>query len=167
MLENFGLSFLPGAEQQDRASDEPTAQLADVIRILSMRLPRVLGARPIAPDALLTSPGSRGNPLVDSIVGHVLRNVPSAAPLPSGGDNTATPFARLLQASIPGGGAETTVPAIPPPRVIPIAPPTSPETPIATGAAPAPPRVIPLEPEPPEPRVDPFPRRRTKYGSQY
>lgn len=51
-IENLGISFLPRGGAPDLTG--PTgARLEDILRVLSFRLPRILGARPIAPQQLL------------------------------------------------------------------------------------------------------------------
>lgn len=61
----FGVSFLPNGDQryqrpQDQAGGLGRAPLQEAVKILSMRVPRVVGANPLAPLALLQSPGSAG-----------------------------------------------------------------------------------------------------------
>lgn len=71
-----GVSFQPGSleqEQQRRQSQNGTAQgVQEAIKVLSLRLPKVVGAQAPAPSALLQSQGSGGNSRVDSIVQSVL-----------------------------------------------------------------------------------------------
>jgi hypothetical protein len=124
MLDQLGLSFLPGANGPSRNEAGPAGgRLEDIVRILSLRLPKVLGARAIAPEALLTSPGGSalpsgggtgGDPIADMIAQSVLQNMPSA-----GAVGTANPAGSFA----PGifGGAEGGPPPSPPkPRIIPI-----------------------------------------------
>lgn len=61
----YGLSFQPGAQQNGTGGDREqaagrTTPVQQAIRLLSLRLPSVLGARAIAPQALLGSQGSAG-----------------------------------------------------------------------------------------------------------
>lgn len=64
----IGISFMPSEENQalgpQRAGLEGQggSDLADAFKILSLRLPQVLGARSLAPQRLLTSPGSSALP---------------------------------------------------------------------------------------------------------
>src|SRR5438093_12332176 len=64
----IGISFIPTADnqaqgplnmQQDGAAG---SDLAEAFKVLSLRLPQVLGARAISSSRLLTSPGSAGMP---------------------------------------------------------------------------------------------------------
>lgn len=69
-----GVSFQPseprpGYGGPQRPSGNP---VQEAIKVLSLRLPRTVGARPVAPAPLLTAPGGAGNPRVDSIVQQVL-----------------------------------------------------------------------------------------------
>lgn len=60
-MPNFGVSFFPGqagqGDQQQAAARGPTSPTQQAIRILSLRLPRVLGANALAPGPLLQGPG--------------------------------------------------------------------------------------------------------------
>ena len=61
----FGVSFLPNGDQRfQRPQDQPggtgRAPLQEAVKILSMRVPRVVGANPLAPMALLNAPGGGG-----------------------------------------------------------------------------------------------------------
>ena len=61
----FGVSFLPNGDQRfQRPQDQPggtgRAPLQEAVKILSMRVPRVVGANPLAPLALLNAPGGVG-----------------------------------------------------------------------------------------------------------
>lgn len=75
----IGVSFQPGADQfgQQNGNGRPSggSGVQEAIRVLSLRLPRVLGAQSAASMPLLTSQGSGGNPRVDSIVNQVLSRV--------------------------------------------------------------------------------------------
>jgi hypothetical protein len=81
----FGLSFLPvpqgpNGETRDRA--EPIQQ---AIKVLTLRLPRVLGGSAPAPAPLLQGGGSMGNPFAGSgpFQGRPIAPMPSPAPSPS------------------------------------------------------------------------------------
>lgn len=94
-----GVNFQPGnaGDQQRRATGGSPDGIQEAIKVLSLRLPKVVGARAVSPQALLQSPGSGGNPRVDSIVQSVLSRMfpgqggpqPSAPMLPSGGGQTS------------------------------------------------------------------------------
>ena len=65
MPNGFGLSFVPGADDQQRQQQQGTAPsgvppLQTAIRLLSLRLPRVGGANALAPGPLLQSAGGAG-----------------------------------------------------------------------------------------------------------
>jgi hypothetical protein len=63
---------------QQNGQSRPSAGsgVQEAIRVLSLRLPRVVGAQSAASMPLLTSQGSGGNPMIDSIVNQVLSRVP-------------------------------------------------------------------------------------------
>ena len=85
----MGVSFDPASEDQQRTTGTtpPPTGVQEAIRVLSLRLPRVVGANAVAPSALIGSPGGSGR--VDSIVQQVLsRYFPTgagAAPAGPGG----------------------------------------------------------------------------------
>ena len=91
----IGVSFQPGAngENGQSGNGQPSAGsgVQEAIKILSLRLPRVLGARPAAAMPLLTSQGSGGNPRIDSIVNQVLSRVMPGQPMPRSGPMTSAP----------------------------------------------------------------------------
>lgn len=102
MAENpIGITFLPNAEaaangpRQAGVEGQGGSDLTQAFKILSLHLPRVLGAAAIAPQRLLTSPGAAGV---------------AASGAPDGGFNPySAVFASLLQqltggAMAPGGG---------------------------------------------------------------
>lgn len=73
----IGATFLPTTEQATQAARRPDP-VQQAIQIFSLRLPKVLGPRAIAPMELLAArPGARGGPSdsVDTIVNDLLRNV--------------------------------------------------------------------------------------------
>src|SRR3990167_1200363 len=98
-----GVSFQPGQSGSRGTQSRPSSAntgIQEAIKLLSLRLPRVVGARAMAPQALLESAGSGGNPRVDSVVSQVMRRM-----FPTGGD--------------PGAGG-TPAPMVPPtPPVVP------------------------------------------------
>ena len=76
-MPGIGIQFLPGAQGENgptspRGGGDP---IQEAVRILSLRLPRVVGAQAIAPQALLTSPGGAANPFIDTLVDMILRRV--------------------------------------------------------------------------------------------
>lgn len=59
-MPGYGIGFQPG---QDKGQGSGTAEpppLESVVKLLSLRLPSVVGARGIAPQALLNAPGMAG-----------------------------------------------------------------------------------------------------------
>lgn len=85
-----GVNFQPGSYQNGENGQNGQARpggsgVQEAIRILSLRLPKVVGAQAISPMALLTSQGSGGN-RVDSVVNQVLsRLMPEQRPQAMGG----------------------------------------------------------------------------------
>jgi len=82
-----GVSFQPGQSgamgTQDKPKSSANTGVQEAIKVLSLRLPKVVGARAMAPQALLESPGSGGG-RVDSVVSQVMgRMFPTGAPAPS------------------------------------------------------------------------------------
>lgn len=71
----MGVSFQPGASAIGQSKPQGGTQtgggVQEAIKVLSLRLPRVVGAQAIAPQGLLNSPGSGGS-RVDSVVNQVL-----------------------------------------------------------------------------------------------
>lgn len=87
-----GVTFQPGLADQTTQPRRSNQGIQEAIKVLSLRLPKVVGAQAIAPSALLQSPGSAGNPRVDSIVESVLQKFfPQARPATGGMAPTAMP----------------------------------------------------------------------------
>ena len=110
-MAGFGVSFVPGAagEEENGAgagSQEDPYQTA--VRILSLRLPRILGGSALAPAPLLNAQGGQGSPF-GSQPGQVALP-PPMAPQMGGG----APMAPLQQAMMRMGGMQP-----PTPRIIP------------------------------------------------
>lgn len=123
-MASFGVSFVPGG-QGDPGKSMPEGQaggappLQQAIQLLSLRLPRVVGANGLAPGPLLNAPGGMGgtgNPLLEALLrlagmsGGSLpqQGTPMAAPQSFGG---ASPT-RI----IPGeGDRRPGTPLLPPP----------------------------------------------------
>ena len=80
MADPFGVSFLPGGDAQYKRPQGTSAPLQEAIKVLSLRVPRVVGANPLAPLALLTGQGGGGMP--SGIVETLLRALtpPESAP---------------------------------------------------------------------------------------
>lgn len=68
MDNNFGVSFLPNGDQRYQRPGDPTGSLSgaapvqEAIKVLRMTIPRVVGANPLTPLALLGGQGSQGLP---------------------------------------------------------------------------------------------------------
>lgn len=80
----IGVNFQPGSDfsgqNKPQGGTSNGGGIQEAIKVLSLRLPRVVGAQALSPQALLTSPGSGGS-RVDSVVNQVLaRFFPNAAP---------------------------------------------------------------------------------------
>jgi hypothetical protein len=103
----IGVNFQPGSNQngmQNGQQTSPTGGIQEAIKILSLRLPKVVGAQSASPMPLLTSQGSGGNPRVDSIVNQIMARLgpqmgqsqPSAPMMPQGapsfGGAASTPY---------------------------------------------------------------------------
>lgn len=89
-MASFGLSFMPGAQSgDDERQGAPINQVQQAIKLLSFRLPRVLGGSALAPAPLLQGHGAQGSPFARSAVIHTQQAQPATAPmLPSGGAST-------------------------------------------------------------------------------
>lgn len=143
MADQIGVSFIPSADNQQAPDGPPQGQLsgdlAAAFKILSLRLPQVMGAHALAPNALLQSPGALG--------------VPGALKAPGGFNPYAALFETLLKHGLgvgqptgqptsntmplPGGAPQAMpMPSAPPPMSSVPPPPAPPQ------AMPAP-RVIP------------------------
>lgn len=82
----IGVSFDPAQDPyQQHGQSGPNASTAprgiqEAIKILSLRLPKVLGANAVSPRALLTAPGAGGSP-VDGVVQRIIQKYfPQASP---------------------------------------------------------------------------------------
>ena len=60
MAAQYGVSFQPGGEDSGPNGQRRSAPVQEAVRMLSLRLPTVKGARGISPQALLQSPGGAG-----------------------------------------------------------------------------------------------------------
>jgi hypothetical protein len=98
-----GVSFEPGQPgSQNTQKPAGNTGVQEAIKVLSLRLPKVVGARAMAPQALLDSPGSGGNPRVDSVVAQIMgRMFPTGAPSPSPAPNGPTVTGSALSGTTP------------------------------------------------------------------
>lgn len=97
-----GVSFQPGQNDPTKTGQRPTADrgVQEAIKVLSLRLPKVVGARALAPSALLNAQGSGGNTRIDSVVNQVLQRY-----LPGGaGAGQAPPAAPMIPTGAGGAG---------------------------------------------------------------
>lgn len=114
-MNQIGVTFMPSQEQAAFGPRQGAAEgdLQQAWKILSLRLPRVLGARAPAPSSLLTSPGSAGmmgNPnasvmraLVEAYMGGQ-----QAPPMGDPGQFTPPkPRTEFLPNPVPGGDVDT------------------------------------------------------------
>ena len=75
-----GVNFQPGGQPGDPSQSRPSSVVQEAIKVLSLRLPKVVGAQAAAPQALLSGSGSGGS-RVDSVVNQVLsRIMPTGQP---------------------------------------------------------------------------------------
>lgn len=158
----IGVNFQPGTQDQQQNGQQRTApqNVQEAIRVLSLRLPKVVGANSVAPQALLGSQGGGANPRVDSVVQQILQRMfPQAAPPSASVPQAPAPMIPppMPQAPPPpmGGGIDAN--GIPPANLAP--PPSFPQTPAAPPYEPR----MPTYEEPPrravrqEPSVDEAP----------
>lgn len=130
-FEDLGLSFLP--QDNQGASGPGGARLEDVLRVLSFRLPRILGAKPIAPAQLLNARGGQGDPLgsavAQGVISQVLRGSPAGSSTStalgmSGDMGAPSPLSQLFAPALGPGAGIDDIPMMPP-RVIPVEGPPS------------------------------------------
>ena len=80
----IGVNFQPGSNQDEARNGSPrpgASGVQEAIKVLSLRLPKVVGAQGVTPMPLLTSQGAGGNPRVDSVVNQIMqRFAPTQAP---------------------------------------------------------------------------------------
>lgn len=128
MPANYGLSFQPGTDQggAGRTGQPREAPLQSAIKLLSLRLPSVVGARGVAPQALLQSPGMSGvmHPGLLQLLQQLFSGMGQGAEQGQGQGLSPT-----------GGGLGNLPPgSIPPPHITPGSTPgTPPEAPPPTG----------------------------------
>jgi len=117
----LGLSFAPGQDemtQRQNGAGPSTSPIQEAIRVLSLRMPRVLGASSPAPAALLSGPGSQGlgghpgNPIIEQLLRALLGGQTSGGPMDGlpGGAMIAPP---MMPGPGPMGGGMSGPPLIP------------------------------------------------------
>lgn len=104
-----GVSFQPGIDDERKRREQQnggqTGNVQEAIKVLSLRLPKVVGAQGVSPSALLTSPGGMGQP--DAVVDRILsRLMPTSPQAPQGMTPSAMP-------SPPQSGGMSQIPSIP------------------------------------------------------
>lgn len=83
MPDGFGVSFAPTAENaMDGARQGSLEGLPAAIKILSLRMPRFLGARGIAPDALLNGDNGGVDPFASSVMQTIFATLAGNRPAP-------------------------------------------------------------------------------------
>jgi hypothetical protein len=124
-MDNLGVSFAPTTD--NAAMGPKNGSLAGVpqaIQVISMQLPRLLGARPVAPGSLLGSQGGGGNPVVQSAL---LQTILKSLGLPGGtagpgpvqptpnerGPELPSPFTPMSDPAFTPPSAGSSQPAIP------------------------------------------------------
>ncbi len=111
-----GVNFQPGSMEQERdrlqASRGSAEGVQEAIKVLSLRLPKVVGARAVAPNALLRGQGGQGNPQIDSMVERVLAKMfpgqggppPTAPMLPTQSPGESHSYGPQFGGNVQGGG---------------------------------------------------------------
>lgn len=84
MNDGLGVSFAPTAENAEDASRRGALEgIPAAIKVLSLRLPRFLGARGIAPEELLNGQGGNGqDPFATGVMGTLINALLGGAPTP-------------------------------------------------------------------------------------
>lgn len=104
-MNDYGVSFAP--TRDNAAMGQRNGQLSGVpqaIQVLSLALPRVMGARPVAPTELLTAQGGEG---IDPIAGSVLETLMKAFRRPQPGQPGSLPGGTAGPNPFPGGQPPT------------------------------------------------------------
>lgn len=116
MADYFGYSFSPDQQKKARAGlnqgadQAPTAN--EALKVLSLRLPTVLGGNPVTPEELLKpTVGGVGTPEAASAIARILGGIPNlpAPPVPLGGGPVTSPIVvnQPEPPAAPTGGAPT------------------------------------------------------------
>lgn len=121
----FGVSFLPGGDASyTKPRPEATQPLQEAIKVLSLRVPRVVGASPLAPLALLQGQGGGGMP--SGLLETLLRNLaqpaggPPVAAMPTPSQATGpmpAPMPQVPMPTPPAAPGIATPPMLPRPAV--------------------------------------------------
>ena len=143
----IGVSFMPSAEQSAMGGRQGSLEGVpeQAFKILSLRLPRVLGSRSLSPSSLMTGPGSAGvgggglNPL-SAVFTAILRGMgvnPGGGGMPGGGmPGVGLPTPTTPPVNYPGG-SPTRLPRSMYPNEGPMmTPPVNGTNPVTTGPKP-------------------------------
>lgn len=119
-LSNSGIGFQPGKTFNGQSPNGGVNQTAgsgvqEAIKILSLRLPRVVGANALAPTTLLTSKGS-DNPAIDNVLKRVW---PKVFPTPP--NSNENPYDAPVGPVLPTGDSDYQTPYDAPPFALPTA----------------------------------------------
>src|SRR5687767_4958812 len=125
MLDGLGALFAPTAENAQDAPQQGSIEgLPAAIKILSLRMPKFLGARGLAPDDLMHNRGAAGQ---DPFASSVMQTLISTLLAPSGTPNpviipgqTGPEGGTLTEAPPPLETSATPIPGQRPPRLPPV-----------------------------------------------
>lgn len=168
----IGVSFVPAAGKDSRQVDAQDSAVQQAIQVLSLRLPRVVGAQGLAPSTLLnaaggaalTGAGGNVDRIVDQIINRIMPEGAQPGPVPT------VPTPRVVPGGQPGQPGQPPTPGVPmPPRMPGMPAPMPGQVPDPQpagppGAQPVPaPRVVPgiqppVVPPPVEAPPEPMPR---------
>jgi len=111
-----GLSFAPLKTDQANGNGQPTgpAPIQEAIRVLNLQIPKVVGARALAPGPLLTAPGAAGVPGAGGLDALLRRLLAQLVPGPA---QNAGPAMGGPQGGLPAMGPAMA--SAPPPRITP------------------------------------------------
>ena len=100
-----GVTFQPGSQDDYQKRINPNAPsgtqegVQEAIKVLSLRLPKVVGANAPVPTPLLTAEGAQGNRRVDSIVAQVMQKYfPTDTPEQPMAPGAPSPMPQMQQA---------------------------------------------------------------------
>lgn len=157
-MANIGLSFSPTQQNPAQPNASPAiSPVQDAIRILSFRLPTVLGAGAVTPMQNLGGPNPLGTHIGSSVIENWLKQL-------FGGGGAAGMAPSSSYDSLFGSGGQSGIappsmpPSLPNPSIV-LGPPPSATTPIAPPDTTTPPA--------PTPIPNPFPSMGGGIGSQY
>ena len=109
----YGVSFQPGADQQAGTMGRRTPPVQQAIKLLSLRLPSVIGAKALAPQALLQGQGSAGAGQSNALMMWLKKLLQDS----SGGESP--PQLSSMEAQSGASGGEPAMSSVPTPHVVP------------------------------------------------